>query len=236
VLLTSALGLFAGLFVIPVPYAQYCLTFLPLFSILAATYLVGLVRTLADPVRPRRAPTVYPTAVFVLVAAATLASGRPTVVAVWVYPSVVVMAAATTILLARRARVAAALACLLITLAILPAQWTRWMADMGDDGQFAQLRFVAEQTTPDDEVLDGWSGLGVFRRHALYYWMLHPGVRAALGPDAAADLARAIISERVRPSIVILDENVRSLSPDVGPFVESRYRRVSGDLFVRRNR
>jgi hypothetical protein len=227
-LLLNTAGVFLGLFVIPAPFPQYCLMFIPLFAILAAGFLARVARGLvgagdAGRRSASRAAWIVATAVFVVLVVVGLRSARPMVLAPLVYPAVIACAVLVMVspLHGRRE---AALGLAVIALAVYPAQWTRWMRAEGDSGQFAELRYVLTSTSPKAVVMDGWSGLGVFRQHAWYYWMLHPGVRAMLPAAAVNQLAADLRSGRVRPDLVILDENLRRLSNPVRLYLESHYR------------
>jgi hypothetical protein len=228
-LLLNTAGVFLGLFVIPAPFPQYCLMFIPLFAILAAGFLARVARGLvgagdAGRRSASRAAWIVATAVFVVLVVVGLRSARPMVLAPLVYPAVIACAVLVMVSLPLHGRREAALGLAVIALAVYPAQWTRWMRAEGDSGQFAELRYVLTSTSPKAVVMDGWSGLGVFRQHAWYYWMLHPGVRAMLPAAAVNQLAADLRSGRVRPDLVILDENLRRLSNPVRLYLESHYR------------
>ena len=238
-LMVTAVGMFAGLFVIPVPYPQYCLTFVPLFAIIAARFLVRSFDAIAV-VRWRRpglpgAWTLAALGVLIVVSILSLVTANPAVLAPWLYPVVMAIGGAVALSLASTGRQSAGLAVALVLLSIIPAQAMRWMAGVGDRGQFAELRYVMEHTPRDAVVLDGWSGYGVFRRHAGYYWMLHAGVRAMLTPGDVSRFVGELSSGHVRPDVVVLDEDLRQLSPGLVAFVEHRYQPAgSGDIYVLR--
>jgi hypothetical protein len=239
-LLVCAAGLFLGLFAIPVPYPQYCLTFVPLFAIIGASFLVEATRSLvADrQVRIAHRPSttaVGSTVVVVMLAVVGLYVARPVVLGPVTYPLLVGAAGLCAFMLSRSGRSALALSVLLTMLAVFPAQWTRWMLDVGDRGQFAELRYVMEHTPANGVVLDGWTGIGVFRRHANYYWKLHQGVRAMLPPEIAAGLVRELRDRRVVPDAVVLDRDLRELSPDLVRFVKDEYVPAGlGDIHLRK--
>jgi hypothetical protein len=79
-------------------------------------------------------------------------------------------------------------------------------------------------TAPDAVVLDGWSGYGVFRPHAWYYWMLHPGVRAMLPASAGATLTDLVGTDAIHPDLIVLDSSLEAFDPDLEALVRSRYR------------
>lgn len=238
-LLVSAASLFAGLFVVPVPYAQYCLTFVPLFAIVSASLLVEVTRKLssvplADLVTR---PSLW--AVLILVSVSTFAwlglrVARPMVFIPHLYSVLVAVGTLSFILLSLYRRSELAISVVLVILSTLPVQWSRWMLELGDNGQFSQLRYVMEHTDRNGVVLDGWSGLGVFRQHAGYYWFLHPGVRAMLSPSEVDHFVQEFLSKRVEPEVVVLDEHLQQFSPHLVAFVKANYTAAGvGDIYIR---
>jgi hypothetical protein len=237
VLVVPAAGLFAGLFVLPVPYPQYFLTFMPLLAIIGASFLVRAVRLAPEDIRQQHPVFSFDIrvgiATCVMVAAVGLAIAKPVVFSPVVYP--LLIAAAVTIVLTIRFHGyrEMALAAVLVVLAAIPLQGARWMRSLGDQGQFAQLRYVLDRP-PDAVVLDGWSGYGVFRPHAFYHWMLHPGVRAMLPPATVHQMVGELASGRVVPAVVVMDEHLRAFSDELARLVERRYAAAGqGDIFIR---
>jgi len=56
-----------------------------------------------------------------------------------------------------------------------------------------EIRYVLEHTTSEDTVMDGWSGLGVFRDHAYYYYFVHKGVRPMMTKkERSEDVIKAL--------------------------------------------
>ena len=239
-LLLNTAGVFLGLFMTPVPFPRSCLTFIPLFAVLAAAFLAHSARALAsiEP-RPRssgrQAAWIVATVVFVVLAGIGLRASQPVLLNPLVYPVIVAVATLAVVLLPLYRRPALALCLVVVALAAYPAQWTRWMAEGGDRGQFAALRYVMANSTPDAVVMDGWTGYGVFRRHAWHYWMLQPGVRAMLPVEAIGRLEVDLESGRVRPDIVVLDENLRQVSKRVTDYLESHYQPTGiGAIYIPR--
>jgi 4-amino-4-deoxy-L-arabinose transferase-like glycosyltransferase len=227
VLILPAVVAFGGLFIIPVPYAQYCLTFIPLFAVLSATLIVETIRVAAGERPPWGAvPLLAIVGPGAALAATGLAVARPFVFTPALFPILLVLTVTCVLLIGRLGRPEWAVGIAMVFLTVLPLQWSRWMRDTGDGGQFAALRYVMTHTAPDAVVLDGWSGLGVFRPHAEYYWMLHPGVRAMLDQSQVDHFVGDIASGRVSPAVVILDQDLRQLSPALVAAVEARYRSV----------
>jgi hypothetical protein len=217
-----------------VPYAQYCLTFLPLFAILAASALVAAVRFFAtrgtDHRQPRDWAAVATGLSVVVIAAQSLWMAKPAVIFPWLYPAIVCVALGVLVATRQHQLSDLSLTVLVMALCVLPAQWGGWMLAQGDSGQFRAIRAVLERTTADDIVLDGWSGYGAFRPHADYYWMFHPGVRAMLSPADVDRIVEGITSKRVRPKVVVLDDSLRA--PTLAAFVEANYQQEERGVFV----
>jgi len=103
-----------------------------------------------------------------------------------------------------------------------------------NDGQIAALQFVLANTTPNDMVMDGWRGMGVFRPHAWYYYFLHPEVRGMLPPAELAVFLSRLESGEVKPKLIVMDNNLRLLSDRLVAFVERQYEVAGGDMWLRK--
>ena len=86
---------------------------------------------------------------------------------------------------------------------------------------------------PNDTVLDGWTGSGVFWDHAYYYYFLHHGVRQMLTEkEKSKDVIDALRKNNTK--IIIYDDNVRDLSPSVREYIEANYRPTGvGPIHIR---
>jgi hypothetical protein len=224
----NAAGVFGGLFLIPVPFSQYCLIFVPLFAILAAVLLARVANTpWHDDVRPQPLGSTGVALVAIVTGAIALVDlriARPVVLHPSLYPVIVVGGLVALLTLARRRRPFDALAIVAIALCVYPAQWSWWTLGETSPVQTAGLRYVMSSTAPDAVVLDGWSGYGVFRPHAWYYWMLHPGVRAMLPASAGATLTDLVGTDAIHPDLIVLDSSLEAFDPDLEALVRSRYR------------
>jgi hypothetical protein len=97
--------------------------------------------------------------------------------------------------------------------------------------QLARMRLVLALTTPRETVMDGFTGAGVFRPHAYFYFFLHDEIRALLeGPEKDA-LRRALRDGEIAPALVLFDFDVQDFSPEVKLFVEENYE-PAGDPLV----
>jgi len=88
-----------------------------------------------------------------------------------------------------------------------------------DPGQMNRLRYVLEQTAPDDPVMDGWLGTGVFRPHAFYYFFMHPELRAMVSKQEIDGYAKALETGKIRPALITLDRDLAGLGPRFVAFV-----------------
>jgi 4-amino-4-deoxy-L-arabinose transferase-like glycosyltransferase len=98
--------------------------------------------------------------------------------------------------------------------------------------QVAALEQVGRLVGPDETVLDGFTGLGAFRRHAYYYWWLNPYSLAFMQAESGEQDLLARLKQSP-PKLICVDENVRSLR-DVMAWIEENYRPVEPPLYVRR--
>jgi len=104
----------------------------------------------------------------------------------------------------------------------------------GNGLQLARLRTVFQRTQPADLVMDGWEGLGVFRPHAFFYFFLHEETRAMLPASQWDGYLDALEAGRIRPALIVLDENLRALGPRFLAVVEARYATRDGLLYFAR--
>jgi len=102
-----------------------------------------------------------------------------------------------------------------------------------NEGRLNEIRFILQNTTRQDTVLDGWTGSGVFRDHAYYYYFLHGEVRNMLTPEESSEDVVYALREK-QTKIIIYDSNVQALSPEVRNYVEANYKPTGvGSLYIR---
>lgn len=95
-----------------------------------------------------------------------------------------------------------------------------WNASNSD--QRARVDYVMRVTSPSDPVFDGYSGYGVFRPHAYWYWFLHNEIQLMLTPkELGPDIIDALQRQKVK--IVILDRYSRMLPASVLQYIHSHY-------------
>jgi 4-amino-4-deoxy-L-arabinose transferase-like glycosyltransferase len=129
---------------------------------------------------------------------------------------------------------AAFLAVALLGLGVLPALSFREAFRERNDEQLAWLRKVFHDTKPTDLVMDGWQGMGVFRPHAFYYFFLHSEAIAVVPPARLDAYLDALESRSIRPKLIALDDNLKSLGPRFMAFVEQNYASRDGFLYYAR--
>jgi 4-amino-4-deoxy-L-arabinose transferase-like glycosyltransferase len=217
-------SLFAGMWLIPTPFPQYLLPVLPAASIFAAAFLRTALAGSADGQRHLdRLDLTLATTALVVVAALGLWTAQPFFRHVAIYPIVGVMAVAAVLWLTRRGQIDAACAVAIVAVSTYSLQQLVWMAGLRNSDALAQMRFIHAATTPADSIMDGFTGVGWFRPHASFYWMSAPGPRARI-PQEATDRMMAMLGGcGTEPRIVILDEYLNQLSPQVAPLVSNRY-------------
>jgi hypothetical protein len=100
--------------------------------------------------------------------------------------------------------------------------------------QLGRMRLVYALTEPSDTVMDGFTGAGVFRPHAYYYFFLHNQIRALLSGPEMDGLRRALRDGEIAPAVVLFDFDLRELSPDFKQFVVANYEPTGDPLVWRR--
>ena len=123
--------------------------------------------------------------------------------------------------------------CLLIGTLAFPLDRMRLQLRDGDPYLLDEIRFVLETTPSDAKVLTGWRGSGVFRRHAYFYFFLHPEIRKMLTrKQRGEDVVRALVAEE--PELVVYDRAVRALRPEVTEYIRRHYRPTGVGPLLRR--
>ena len=89
--------------------------------------------------------------------------------------------------------------------------------------QLGRMRAVLDSTTPDQTVLDGFTGAGVFRPHAWYYFFVHEEIRPLLGPPEIGRLRAALRDGEIAPAIVLFDDDVQHLPAEITSFLRDNY-------------
>ena len=105
---------------------------------------------------------------------------------------------------------------------------------LSNAAQLSAIALVDDTVAANETVFDGYTGLGVFRRHAYYYWWLNPySLRLMDAADRDQNLLAAL--QRSPPKVVCLDENISSLPAPVLDWIRSRYAPFAPPIYVRRD-
>jgi hypothetical protein len=129
-----------------------------------------------------------------------------------------------------------ALAILLIVASIYPVkQLHAAFYSSSNHDQLRDIRYVLENTSRDETVMDGQGGVGVFGPHAYFYWLLDPNIRVILSPEEKLKLLGALQRGEIAPKLINLDDALQDLSPEITRFFEENYEPVDvGRIRVRK--
>ncbi len=89
--------------------------------------------------------------------------------------------------------------------------------------QLKAIDYLHRITAPDDRVMDGWTGISVFRPHAYYYYFLHEGMLKMLSEEDKGERLLAALKENP-PKVIINDVYLNSVGEEVREFIARRYR------------
>lgn len=108
-------------------------------------------------------------------------------------------------------------------LCILPIQDARSQLRLGNESQIQQLKYVMDHTKPEDVVMDGWRGLGAFRKHAFFYYFLHPEIRGIIPPAELEAFLDSLEHGKVCPRLIVPDQNLDQLPKRFSAYVKENY-------------
>jgi 4-amino-4-deoxy-L-arabinose transferase-like glycosyltransferase len=219
-------SLFAGMGMIPTPYPQYLLPILPAAAIYAADFLRSALSGSSGRERSRidQIEWGFAVAAFLLAATLGLAIAQPFFRHVAIYPIVGIVAIACVLALVRRRQIDYACAVVMTAISTYSAQQLVWMAGLSNAEALSQMKAIQSTTTPADRVMDGFTGVGWFRPHASFYWIAAPGVRSHIPAEEKSRMVAMLGGCGDGPRIVILDDYLKELSPDVVDVVAAHYR------------
>jgi hypothetical protein len=257
----SALGLFVGLFIIQAPHQQYYLMFLPLGAVFASDAFLDAMDSAAAALhgewaRHARfilcvlAGTCAFIALLLLAPKIQLSWAEATVYLArvlgrshtdWLPTTfdagrwlVALVSAAVCLLFAWRNL---AVAVLLVGLSLYPFKEMRdEAATLKNTEVLGEIRYVLNNTSATDTCMDGWTGLGVFRQHASFYWFLPQDLRAMLSESTKHDLAVNLRSGSIAPKLIFYDYNLKDLSDETAQFFEDHYESVGKGRIWRRKK
>jgi hypothetical protein len=242
IMVINLIGLLVGLFIIPVPWRQYYLIFLPLLALFSARFLTGVINDLieiwsAKPVQLKA--FMLKSGLFMLLSAFLLA---------WTFPEhlpVELNAVVKKFMLL--ALIGAGLipvflkskdltmALLIIAVHLPTAKKFKTKFNLNNQQQFESIQYVIENSPAESTFMDGWKGIGLYRQHAYFYWMLHEEIRGMLSEDQIHQLLEDLKSGKISPYFVNLDEDLLALSPEITAFFKEHYQPAGiADLYLRR--
>jgi hypothetical protein len=241
VLVLSALSLFVGLFLSPLPYHQYYLMFLPILAMFAAASLIQIVECFVV-AWGRGGERPMGTLLIGAAMTALTAVGLSLLIR-WLQPpvltetfyvllGVIMLLVSLPLYLARKSDWILAIYLAVMSVGPLGLMFGT-LSSTKYRNTLDQIAFVMENTTPTDPVMDGFTGLGVFRPHAYFYWILQeefPMISRRQRDSLLADLE----SGRVHPKLVFLDQNLRLFSSRVAQFIEQNYEPFGHEVIWRR--
>lgn len=236
-LILSAASLIAGLWEMPVAQEQYYLTFLPLLAIFAARFLIGVVAAVGGEYPAlHRSELRYAIAIAFLGGTIAILMTRPD--RIWLHPdtrwmkvSVVLLLLAGTALMFR-SRSEAALTLLLCAVCLCPYYLARVQFLNDNTSELRSLRYVIEQTSPSDTMMDGFSGIGVFRPHAYFYWFLNTEIVEMMPAEQKRALLADFQAGKIAPRYLILDYFLARVLFPIRWYVWDNYRVVPGESMI----
>jgi len=84
-----------------------------------------------------------------------------------------------------------------------------------DERKERAIRLVLDNLPPDEPVLDGYSGIGVFRPHAFSPFFLHAEVRQMLDEEAILRLEQGLAAGTLGRHVASADAHLSAVSPRV---------------------
>ncbi|HXV59686.1 MAG TPA: hypothetical protein VEK15_03245 [Vicinamibacteria bacterium] len=125
--------------------------------------------------------------------------------------------------LLRRGSRHGAAAILLITLSLHPLYQSRVFWERRNWSTLQAIEWVLRNVGPDETVLDGFSGLGVFRRHAFFFFFLHDEIRPMLRDEDWRELVQGLESGSIAPKVVVFDRHLEEGPPELRELIERDY-------------
>lgn len=229
-------SLFAGVFILPVVWAEYFAMMVPFLALAGAVALGDWLSQLQDE-QPSADIGLFANSRFarysflalvlfsILAVLPFRAFLRSDFFAILQSAMILAFFAILTIAARRawRTKSALSLAMSLSLVAVVPI--VRVGSALHRENNFEQRRrvqYVMANTRPQDPVFDGYTGYGVFRPHVYYYWMLHQEVQAMLDEHIKGEALVDALKAK-RPPIVIDDPWVATLPPMVREYVSAHY-------------
>jgi len=125
---------------------------------------------------------------------------------------------------------------MLISIAIIIHPLDQMVAQLSqkNDGQLADIQYIMNVTDPSEAVLDGWSGYGFLRPSAYFCYFLHSEMRAMLNEKELTDDLIKSAEER-NTKIVIYDGDLKALPQKTQDYITNNYMPAGqGNLYIRK--
>jgi len=212
-------GLVLGAFVISLPWTQYHLLYVPLGALLAAACLVDCVDLLAKQGLPGL------DAAATLVVLVSLVLGALQFSLAWKYTGVLLVTGMVlSWVLARAGARDVALAVLVLSLGAWPLRQLAAWPHHTNEVTLRQIRFVIENSLPQDTVLDGWMSRAPFRHNAYRLEFLSDEVLSSVPALEQQRYLQALKSGQISPRLILLDRDLERFCPAAVPFYHRNYR------------
>jgi hypothetical protein len=88
------------------------------------------------------------------------------------------------------------------------------------------IALILDNASRSETVLDGYSGIGVFRPHAFRYFFLHAEMRLMLEESTVKELEEGLLNGSINPRFASSDSHLRSVSPRVREYLERHFATV----------
>ncbi len=231
----AVLGGIAGAFIIPVPFRQYYALFMPLAYILAATAIIGFLEFLWNADLKVRAtaglviilPALLPVFIRHLAGYSYNRTLEDTGFWIGFLAGALFLGYLFSLLAPRKIGRRAAGLALLAAVIIRPVNLAIHSYRHTNHDFRDLLTLVHRETGSADRVLDGRSGLGLFRFPAYYHYFLNQGLVVTRGPETIGSELLSVL--RSRPPAVIIRGNAFDLLPaPLSDFVDANYAILPG--------
>ena len=244
IMVINLIGLIVGLFIIPVPWKQYYLIFLPLLGLFAARFILDMFNHLLriNPIDTfKKKGFLAKCGLFILLSGVILAWTLPETgkigIGAIMNKIIILGVVSSSLLFVYFRRIDLAIVMVIIGVHIPLVKKLKYPYERSNLEQLAAIRYVIQNSPPDATVMDGWLGIGVFRPHAYFYWMLHEEIREVLSESQKQRLLEDLRSGEIRPYFINLDYDLTDLSPEITRFILKHYQPVGvSTLHIRKSK
>jgi hypothetical protein len=115
------------------------------------------------------------------------------------------------------------MALLLVALSVRPFYQSMAFWERRNWGTLQRIDWILQNVSPEETVLDGFSGEGVFRHHAFFYFFLHNEIRPMLDEREWQALLTKLQNGDIAPKVVLYDRHLKALPREVRDFIETNF-------------